>query len=86
MRVAKDMDRALGDTIPKFGKQESGDTVGLTSVAFGIGGHPTKIEEGGIISVGGGIVGGGEASHRFFVEAQNILFHASENSTAPATG
>jgi NitT/TauT family transport system permease protein len=85
MRAAKNMDRALGDKIPTFGKQESGNTVGLTSVAFGIGGHRTKIETAVIILVAVVIVGGAELLLRFFEVPQYILPTPSQIATALVT-
>lgn len=80
------MDKALGDTIPTFGKKPDGAAVGLSSFsAFGAGGHRTKLEVAAIILVAVVIIGGGEFLLRLFEVPQYILPTPSQIATALVT-
>ncbi|MGH6922167.1 MAG: ABC transporter permease [Propylenella sp.] len=80
------MDKALGDTIPTFGKKDEPQAVGLSSVsAFDIGGHRTKLEILVIALVAAVIVGGGEVLLRVFEVPHYILPTPSQIATALVT-
>jgi NitT/TauT family transport system permease protein len=80
-------DRALGDTIPTFGKKGGGGTeVGLSSfAAFAAGGHRSKLEVATIILVAVIIIGGAEFLLLTFKVPQYILPRPSQIVTALVT-